>query len=49
MAANNSNSYLGYLNKLDEYNNTYHHSIDKKPIDSDFPAFFELLNLKLVR
>ena len=26
-----SKSYLSYLNKLmDEYNNTYHHSIDKK-------------------
>ena len=32
----NSNSYLGYLNKLiDEYNNSYHCSISKKPIDAD--------------
>ena len=31
MAANNSKSYLPYLNKLvDQYNNTYHHSIGKK-------------------
>ena len=33
MAANDSLSYLGYLNKLvDECDNTYHCSIDKKPI-----------------
>ena len=32
MTSNDSNSYLSYLNKLiDEYNNTYHHSINKKP------------------
>ena len=31
MTANNSKSYLAYLNKLfDQYNNTYHHSIHKK-------------------
>ena len=29
--------YLSYLNKLvDEYNNTYHHYIDKKTIDADY-------------
>ena len=28
MTVNDSNSYLDYLNKLvDQYNNTYHHSI----------------------
>ena len=33
MTANDSKSYLSYLNKLvDQYNNTYHHSINKKPI-----------------
>ena len=32
MTANDSKSYLSYLNKLiDEYNNTQHHSINKKP------------------
>ena len=32
MTANDSKSYLSCLNKLiDEYNNTYHHSINKKP------------------
>ena len=31
MTANDSKSYLAYLNKLaDQYNNTYHHSITKK-------------------
>ena len=31
MTANNSKSYLAYLNKLiDQYNNTYHHYINKK-------------------
>ena len=31
ISANDNKSYLGYLNKLvDEYNNTYHHSICKK-------------------
>ena len=32
MTANDSKSYLSYLNRLvDQYNNTYHHSINKKP------------------
>ena len=30
------------MNKLvDEYNNTYHHSINKKPINADFSALTE--------
>ena len=34
MTADDSKSYLDYLNKLiDQYNNTYHCSIDKKPVD----------------
>ena len=37
MTAKDSTSYLGYLNKLvDEYNNTNHHSIGKKPTDADY-------------
>ena len=37
MAANDSKSYLVYLNQLvDEYNNTYHGSIGAKPIDDDW-------------
>ena len=39
MTANNSESYLSYLNKLvDQYNNAYHHSIGKKPINDDYSA-----------
>ena len=35
-------SYLSYLNKLvDQYNNTYHHSINKKPINGDCSALTE--------
>ena len=31
MTGNDYKSYLGYLNKVvDEYNNSYHHSIGKK-------------------
>ena len=30
---------LCYLNKLlDQYNNAYHHSINKKPINADYSA-----------
>ena len=32
-----SKSYLSYLNKLvHQYNNTYHHSVNKKPIHADY-------------
>ena len=42
MTANNSKSYLSYLNKIvDQYNNTYHHSINKKPINADYSALIE--------
>ena len=31
MTANDRKSYLSFLNKLiDQYNNTYHHSVNKK-------------------
>ena len=39
---NDSKSYLRYLNKLeDQYNNDYHHSIRKKPINADYFGFTE--------
>ena len=46
MTANDSKSYLPYLNKLvDQYNNTYYsinkHSINKKPINADYSALAE--------
>ena len=49
MTANDNKSDLGYLNKLlDEYNNTYHHSIGKNPINADYSALTEEIvkNLK---
>ena len=42
MTANDSNSYVTYLNKLvDQCNNTYHHSINKKSINADYSALTE--------
>ena len=42
MTSNESKSYLPYLNKLVyQCNNTYHHSINKKPINADFSALTE--------
>ena len=42
MTANDSKSYLRYLNKLvDQYNHTYHHSIGEKPINADYSALTE--------
>ena len=46
MKANDSKSYLAIntlsLNKLvDQYNNTYHHSINKNPINADYSALNE--------
>ena len=39
MTANDSKSYLSYLNKLvDQQNNTYHYSTGKKPIDANYSA-----------
>ena len=38
----NSKSYFPYLNKLvDQYNNTYHYSIDKKPVNADYSVLTE--------
>ena len=42
MTANDSNSYLDYVNKLvDQYNSTYHRSIDKKSVDVNYFALTE--------
>ena len=36
MTVNDSKFYLSYLNKLvDQYNDIYHHSIHKKPVNAD--------------
>ena len=46
MAANDSKSYLSYLNKLvDQYNNT--HSINKKPISADYSALTAKIDANL--
>ena len=40
--ANDSKSYLSYLNKsVDPYNNTYHNSVNKKPINADYSVSTE--------
>ena len=42
MTANDSKSYLSYLNKLaDQYNNTYYHYITKKLINTYYSALTE--------
>ena len=42
MGASNNKSYFPYLNKLvDQYNNNYHRSINKKPINADYSALNE--------
>ena len=42
MTANDSKSYISCLNKLvDEYNNSYHLFIGKKPINCDYSALTE--------
>ena len=42
MAANDSKSYLSYLNKLvDQNKNTYHHSIDEKAIIGNYSSLTE--------
>ena len=48
MTANNDESYLAHLNKLvDQYNNIYHHSINKKPINADYSALIEKIETNL--
>ena len=48
MTADNSKFYLAYFNKLvDQYNNTHHHSINKKPINADCSALTEKIEINL--
>ena len=48
MTSNDSKSYLSYLNKLvNQYNNTYHHSITKKLNNFDYSALTEKMRLIL--
>ena len=42
MTAKDSNCYHPYLNKLvDQYNNTFHHCLNKKPIKADYSVSTE--------
>ena len=42
MSANDSKFYLLYLNILvDQYHNTYHHSINEKPTNADYSVLTE--------
>ena len=42
MTVNDSKFYLPYLNKLvDQCNNTYHYSINKKSINADYSSLTE--------
>ena len=46
MTANNSKPYLAYLSKLiDQYKNTYHNSIGKKPINADYSVLTEKIEM----
>ena len=46
MTANESKFYHPYLNKLvDQYNNNYHHSINKKIINADYSALTEEIEM----
>ena len=48
MTTSDSRSYLSYLNKLvDQYNNTYHHSINKKPFYADYSALVKKIETNL--
>ena len=48
MATNDSKSYLPYLIKLvDQYDNAYHHSINKKPINADYSALTKKIETNL--
>ena len=41
-------SYLSYLNKLvDQYNNTYHHSVSKKLVNADYFALTERIETSI--
>ena len=45
MTVNDSKSYLPDLNNLvDEYNNNYDHSINKKPINADYSPLTEKID-----
>ena len=49
MTADDSKSYLGYLNKLvNEYNKSYHRSIGKESIETDCSALTKEIETNLI-
>ena len=49
MTTSDNKFYLPYLNKLvDQYNNTYHHSINKKPTNAEYSFLFQLKRLRQI-
>ena len=48
MTTNDNKFYLSFFNKLvDQYNNTYYHYINKKPINADYSALTEKIETNL--
>ena len=48
MTANDSKSYLSYLDKLvDQYNNINHHSVKNEPINANYSALTEKIEANL--
>ena len=48
MIATDTKYYLSYLDKLvDQYNNTYHHSVNKKPINANYFVLTENIETNL--
>ena len=48
MTTNYTKSHPSLLNKLvDQHNNTYHHSVNKKPINPNYFALTESLKLMI--
>ena len=46
MTANDSKSYISYLNKLvDHFSNTHHHFINKKLINTDYSTLTEKIEM----
>ena len=49
MTAKDVNSYHPYLNKLvGQYNNTFHHSLNKNPINDDYSVWTEKIQTNSV-
>ena len=46
MTVNDNKSYLSYTSKLvDQYNNTYHHPINKEPVNADYSVLTQKIEI----